>query len=139
VRLTLERRTFTNTSTIGHLFIDGEFECFTLEDVVRRGPKVPKATAIPAGEYRVIVNRSPRLKQRLPLLLDVPEFEGVRIHAGNHASDTDGCILVGASVSTDAIGQSRLALRRLVSKIEAAIEAGDTVHIRIANSQAAHG
>lgn len=80
--------------TIGKLYVDGRYFADTLEDAVRE-VKIPGKTAIPAGTYAVVYNMSKRFKKMMPLLLNVPGFEGVRIHAGNTAGDTDGCILVG--------------------------------------------
>jgi hypothetical protein len=70
------------------------FICHTLEDV-QRDVKIAGETAIGWGKYKLIVNMSNRFKKRLPLLLDVPNFAGVRIHGGNTELDTEGCILVG--------------------------------------------
>lgn len=92
--LTLKRVYPTDDYTIGELYIEGEYFCDTLEDTVRE-KKIAGKTAIPYGKYEVIVNRSPRFKRELPLLLDVPNFTGIRIHRGNDAEDTSGCILVG--------------------------------------------
>ena len=94
MNLVLQRIAQTPEYTIGRLEIDGQFFCNTLEDPVR-DEKIAGKTAIPEGTYEVIVNRSPRFKRDLPLLLDVPNFEGIRIHRGNTAKDTSGCILVG--------------------------------------------
>ena len=80
--------------TIGQLFIDGEYFCDTLEDVVRDS-KIKHETAIPAGTYKIELTFSAKFKKILPILLNVPNFEGIRIHAGNTKSDTSGCILVG--------------------------------------------
>jgi len=134
VRLTLIREPSTADATFGVLFVDGRFECFTLEDVLRDGPKVHGATAIPAGRYKVIVTLSPRFRRRLPLLLLVPGFEGIRIHPGNHPRETEGCILVGLrrSVATSEVLESRLAFHPLLEKLEAACAAGD-VWITIIN------
>ena len=94
MKLLLQRIAQTPEYTIGRLYIDDKFFCNTLEDAVRE-EKIAGKTAIPEGIYNVVVNRSPKFKRDLPLLLDVPNFEGIRIHRGNTAKDTSGCILVG--------------------------------------------
>lgn len=129
--LDLYREPSSRESTIGRMGINGVFACFSLEDVVRDGPKVPGATAIPAGRYRVDITRSQRFGCMLPLLLDVPGFEGVRIHAGNTAADTSGCILVGQSRAHDSVLSSRLALAALQPKIAGALAKGESVSIVI--------
>ena len=83
-------------ATTGELYVDGKFVCYTLEDAIRK-EKIKGVTAIPAGTYDVIINMSTRFKRLMPLLLNVPDFEGVRIHPGNTAEDTEGCIRVGLS------------------------------------------
>jgi len=143
MKLLLTRRWFTEQSTIGTLDADGTFVCHTLEDRVRRddpitvadeGRKVAGTTAIPAGRYRVVLTVSdraakgslwsPRSDHKLPLLLDVHGFEGIRIHSGNTDRNTEGCILVGRGRAVDAITDSRVALTALVETIEAGIAAG---------------
>lgn len=113
------RQASSARSTLGEMHIDGQFECFTLEDVVRP-VKVKGMTAIPAGSYEVIISFSERFKRLLPLLLNVPNFDGVRIHAGNTDADTEGCLLVGQTQSADFIGKSRAAFDQLFAKLQAA-------------------
>lgn len=120
MKIEVIRHTFTGRSTIGSLYIDKKFECYTLEDVVRTGPKVHGQTAIPEGTYEVQITFSPRFKRDLPLLLNVPNFEGVRIHSGNRAEETEGCILVGGAVLPDEIRGSRAAFDDLYVKLLAA-------------------
>jgi hypothetical protein len=116
----LRRREYTDRSTIGVLQF-GEFSCFTLEDRVRPpGVKVQGATAIPAGRYKVVVDFSRRFQRRMPLLLEVPMFTGIRIHSGNTAEDTEGCILVGEWRAPDWVGDSRRAFADLFPRIAAA-------------------
>ena len=86
------------------------------------GEKIPGDTAIPEGRYQIIINHSPRFKRDLPLLLKVPNFEGVRIHPGNYAKDTEGCILVGRKRIPGMVQESRLAFDALFAKIQAALE-----------------
>jgi len=117
--------------THSQLLIDGKPECFVVEDVVREGEKVWGKTAIPAGRYRVIITQSPRFRRPLPLLLDVPGFEGIRIHAGNTARDTEGCLLPGIAKTKKGVANSRLAFSRLFAKIKAALDKGEEVWITI--------
>ena len=119
MEIKIKRLHRTEHSTIGELSIDGVFECFTLEDKERE-VKIKGETAISKGNYKVIINRSNRFKRLLPLLLNVPNFEGVRIHSGNSNHDTEGCILVGRTRSQDFIGQSRKAFDRLFKKMQKA-------------------
>jgi hypothetical protein len=120
MELTLVRDTFTPKSTTGRLLVNGTFDCYTLEDTVRKGPKIPGKTAIPAGRYKVIITHSNRFKKNLPLLVNVPGFEGIRIHPGNCDADTEGCILVGFNRAQDWVGASRLAFNDLFLKINEA-------------------
>lgn len=133
MKLTLNRVQFDAACTIGQLLVDGAPECYTLEDIVRApsAPKVFGQTAIPAGTYGVIVTFSPHFQRELPLLVNVPGFEGVRIHPGNTAADTEGCILVGVDRLADSIGHSRLAFDALFPKIVAALARGELVHIEV--------
>ena len=118
MKLHLERFLIGEQRTIGKLLIDGEFFCYTLEDRIREpGFKVYGATAIPAGTYDIAMTYSPRFKMVLPLLREVPDFDGIRIHAGNTESDTEGCILVGFDSGPDHIGSSRKALAALIDKL----------------------
>ena len=116
LHLTLPRIDKNEVRTIGKLFIDGEYFCYTLEDAVR-DKKIAGVTAIPAGTYRCIVNMSNRFQKLMPLLLEVPGFEGVRIHSGNKAADTAGCILVGYEWQGDRIYKSGLAFYDLMKRL----------------------
>ncbi len=121
MKIEVKRLYRTENSTIGELYIDGIFECFTLEDKERE-VKIKSETAIPKGKYKVIINKSNRFKKLLPLLLNVPNFEGVRIHPGNTNHDTEGCILTGTTKGKDFIGNSRIAFNRLFKKMQLAKE-----------------
>ena len=125
-----------NDTTLGSLFIDDHWQCHTLEDVIRpAGEKVRNKTAIPPGRYRLILSMSNRFKKIMPEVLNVPMFTGIRIHSGNTAKDTAGCLLVGQtrSVETRSIGRSRFAYTALMLKLMAAVKAGETIYITFAN------
>lgn len=121
MKLKLKRIHKTDVSTIGELYVDGIFECYTLEDI-ERDVKIKSETAIPKGTYKVMITKSNRFKKYMPLLLNVPNFEGVRIHAGNTNHDTEGCILVGQTRSNDFIGKSRKAYDKLFKKMQVSKE-----------------
>jgi hypothetical protein len=137
MELKLVRETF-GESTIGRLFVNGVFECFTLEDRVRekRGQavttwKVQNRTAIPVGTYTVRRTFSGRFQKMLPLLLNVPGFAGIRIHSGNTHENTEGCLLVGTATDGKVITQSRLAMEKFDAKLKAALDAGQRVTIKV--------
>jgi len=118
MKITLTRLNYTNESTGGVMCLGDRFFAYTLEDRLHDGPKEFGRTAIPAGRYRLVINMSERFKKRMPLLLGVPGFSGVRIHGGNTAADTLGCILVAEKrVNADRIMSSLSA--RLVELLEA--------------------
>jgi len=131
--LTLKRYLSNQKCTLGELYDHSGFMCYTLEDVVREIPgepvtdwKIPGQTAIPAGLYRIMITYSMRFQRELPLLLNVPGFDGIRIHAGNLAKDTEGCLLVGLTKSDTAcsIGQSKDALKMVQARIAQALQHG---------------
>ena len=109
--------------TIGRLEDEnGKRICDTLEPTWRdyKGGEMknPKKSAIPEGSYRVVVTKSRRFQKYLPLLVGVPGFEGVRIHAGNTSRDTEGCILVGHNLQVGKVLWSRITLEKLMKLIE---------------------
>ncbi len=140
--ITVERTLMELGMTLGNLDIDGVRHCYTLEDKVREIPGVPieawkvkGATAIPAGTYRIELSYSLHFGREMPLLVGVHGFEGVRIHAGNTAADTEGCLLVGYACGVrdgqTCIGKSRAAFDDLYLQIGAALKAGDDVVLTI--------
>lgn len=134
MELTLKLIKETKESTISKLYVDGVEECYILEDVVRglKEKKIFGKTAIPAGRYRVIVTLSDRFNIMLPLLVDVPGYGGVRIHPGNTAADTEGCLLPGTICATsDFVANSKNEFEELFTKIKAAIKLGKHVYINI--------
>jgi hypothetical protein len=86
--------------------------------------KVPGKTAIPTGRYEIVITMSSRFKRKLPLLLNVPGFSGIRIHSGNHAGNTEGCLLPGTSFGKDYVNSSRIAFESLFKLISKGLKAG---------------
>ena len=118
-----------NGTTHGVLFVNGHFQCHTLEDEIR-AEKVPGQTAIPAGTYMLTLTLSRRFGMMLPEILDVPNFTGVRIHAGNMITDTEGCLLVGQDRQPGRLLRSRAALDVLLDQLR---QAKDALLITIEN------
>lgn len=144
MEILVKRNPTNGKSTIGKLSIVGSsFHCLTLEDADRGLKKTDSLeyihtikqqniTAIPTGRYQVIIDMSVRFKKLMPLLVGVPGFAGIRIHSGNTAADTDGCLLLGTEVvSDDFIGNSREALAGFYPLLKSAIDKGEKVYITI--------
>lgn len=148
MEIEIERRWKRPGYTIGVVGVDGKRLgdgarwCSSLEDTDRglsqgmgeaetRRRKVAGRTAIPTGRYGVRVTYSPRFGKRLPLVEGVPGFEGVRIHAGNTAADTAGCILLGENTARGKVLNSRYWTGRMQALIEAAEKKGERVWIEI--------
>ena len=147
MELILERIAKRKAYTIGRLSIrqqvddeylagyENKYFCDTLEptwrDYANGAYKVKGRSAIPEGRYAVVISYSPKFKQWLPILLGVPKFEGIRIHAGNTAKDTEGCILVGKNREVGKVLDSRKWLYELKQKIVEAKDRGEAVWITI--------
>ena len=132
MKLLLTRIDFLKDRTIGRLFIDDVYFCDTLEDLNRdinhngrfdnNEQKVYGETCIPFGEYKVEITYSPKFKRKLPILLNVPHFEGIRIHRGNDVKDTLGCILVGDITKSNKLTNSTKTENTLVNILSSAKE-----------------
>ena len=147
MELILERIAKRKAYTIGRLSIrqqvddeylagyENKYFCDTLEptwrDYEHGAYKVKGRSAIPEGRYAVVISYSPKFKQWLPILLGVPKFEGIRIHAGNTAKDTEGCILVGQNREVGKVLDSRKWLYELKQKIVEAKDRGEAVWLTI--------
>ena len=120
--------------TIGDLYVNDNWFCNTLEDVVRELPeecpntpkgisckcnqKIPGRTAIPAGIYKVVLSYSNRFKKIMPEILNVPHFLGIRIHSGNTQHDTEGCLLVGENKVKGKVINSRNTYNKLMELLQ---------------------
>lgn len=133
VKLTVKRTYHGEYYTIGHLYVNGEYLCDTLEDTDRmltssmseetiKKLKIYAQTAIPIGTYKVEITYSPKFKKKLPRLFNVKGFDGILIHSGNRKEDTVGCILVGYNKKKGMVLNSRQAMSKLMSLIDKADE-----------------
>lgn len=140
MKLLLERKWRKEDYTIGKLYVNGKCLCNTLEDAVRT-EKVFGKTAIPKGTYRVLMNtQSPKFEGRawskpyggiVPRLRNVPDFQGVLIHVGNTAADTDGCILVGDNTEKGKLTNSTGRYYQLMGLLLNAALSGEAIDITI--------
>ena len=138
----VERFRYATTFTIGKLYVDGKETCFTMEDTMReevlgmpvRIYKQKGITAIPCGTYKLIMDVSPRFCKVMPHILNVPGFEGIRIHKGNRPEDTEGCILLGRYWDGGAwIKESGYAYDKLIHMIDEALKRKEEITITIKN------
>ena len=141
MKLKLNRIALRKTYTIGKLYIDGKYFCDTLEDTVmdtnKSGKfdngekKVKGKTAIPYGTYEIKWTYSPRFKKYTPQLMNVPQFEGIRIHAGNSSTDTEGCLLLGENKKVGMVLNSRATINKFYPIIKEACSNGKvTIEIK---------
>lgn len=130
MKLTLKRIALRPTYTIGRLYIDDVYFCDTIEDTVRDinkngkfdngEKKVHSKTAIPYGTYEIKWTYSPRFKKYTPQLMNVPSFEGIRIHAGNTSADTEGCLILGENKQVGKVLNSRATINKFYQIIKKA-------------------
>jgi hypothetical protein len=143
MELYLKRDTFTDISTTGKLLIDGQFECFILEDKDRGltdsmplaeivATKIYGKTAIPYGRYEIDWTMSARFKVFMPILLNVKGYSGIRIHKGNSEIDSLGCLLCGRKRANNVITESTAATNLLYTKIQTAKSRREKIFITIA-------
>lgn len=141
MKLTLKRIALRPTYTIGKLYIDDVYFCDTIEDTVRDLNKNGKfdngekkiyfKTAIPYGTYEIKWTYSPRFKKYTPQLMNVPSFEGIRIHAGNTSDDTEGCLILGENKQVGKVLNSRATINKFYPIIKKACSNGKvTIEIK---------
>ena len=130
MKLEVKREPSNEICTLGALYVNDVFKYFTLEDPVR-DLKIMHETAIPAGEYLINITYSNRFKCDLPILLNVPGFTGVRIHPGNSAADTSGCILPGMTKGYNCVNYSRVAFDALYEMLLTAHMNGEAIWIKV--------
>ena len=149
MELLLQRIARRDTYTIGRLYIDGERFCDTIEDTdrglrqdlplsVNQAKKRRGVTAIPVGRYRVTLGvKSPKYSKKkqydftggyLPRLMNVPAFDGILIHIGNTAADSEGCILVGRNTQ---VGRELESTKTFKALYEVLRKASDPIYITV--------
>lgn len=137
MNLLVQRYKSTPNATLGKLFIDGVFECYTLEDEFR-AVKVRGETRIPTGKYKLALRtegethlkyaqRFPDIHRGMLHVTNVPGFQWILIHIGNTEKDTEGCLLVGADRDEQkmTIGRSSVAYRKMYPKVADAVTKGE--------------
>lgn len=128
MRLTLIRIANRPTYCIGKLYVDGKWFCDVLEDIDRGlddsmteeeilKRKIKGETAIPTGIYQVLLTYSPKYKKIMPLINNVKGYSGIRIHSGNTAKDTEGCLLVGKNTKVGMVTDSRNTYNALFKRL----------------------
>ena len=134
MRFILQRRYLRPEHTIGRLYLNGVDFCDTIEDHYRDlnvEKKVFGETCIGYGTYKVELSMSPKFKRLLPMILDVDQFTGIRIHRGNEAKDSHGCILPGENRKKGMVLYSAKYEKWIVKEMKAATKRGEEITIEI--------
>ena len=144
MKVKIERGLTKTKVTFGKLYIDGVFQCYTLEDEIRDVKKYGD-TAIWAGKYKLDLRKAGRMHEKyskkFPFhkgmlhILDIPQFKWVYIHIGNKEEHTLGCPLVGMlpNYESNFLGRSTEAYKKIYPIIANAIESGEDVELEIVN------
>lgn len=147
MEILIHRKWLKPTYTISKVYVDGkDFGCNCLEDTDRglncamseaeiAKIKVKGATAIPTGKYLVLYTYSPRFGRNLPLLSSVRGFSGIRIHPGNTAGDTEGCLLFGKNTIVGRLTDSRTWTNKITTLIKTTLDKGEKVYVKITNKE----
>ena len=136
MNIQLKRIAKKETYTIGKLYLDGVYFCDTIEDKDRglnqimsindiKKKKVYGETAIPTGTYKLVIDYSNRFKKNMAHILNVPGYEGIRIHTGNSAKDSLGCIIVGKNKVVGKVVESRDTYNQLFPILQKAFKEGE--------------
>lgn len=142
LHLTLIRKWKNPAYTIGQLYAGGRLICNSLEDTDRglnmhmpekeiNKIKIAGETAIPTGTYKLAVTQSPRFGRKLIEVLNVPGYLGIRIHKGNTAKNSAGCILPGNNTEKGKVTNSTKFEELLTSMVESAINNGEEAYLTI--------
>lgn len=129
MKLKLVRKYRKETYTIGKLYVDGVYFCDTIEDKDRglddamglaeiMIKKRYGETAIPYGTYKVEITYSPKYKRLMPEIKNVKGFSGIRIHSGNTAKDTLGCLIIGRNTQVGMVTESRKTYNKLFALLK---------------------
>ena len=124
MKLKLVRKWRKETYTIGDLYVDGKWFCNVIEDRDRglddsmglaeiMSKKRYGETCIPYGTYKVEITYSPKYKRLMPEIKNVKGFSGIRIHSGNTAKDTLGCLIIGKNTQVGMVTESRKTYNKL--------------------------
>jgi len=152
MKLTAFREIFREETTIGHFLINGDFQCFTLEDKVRGDdePRIPGKTAIPEGTYNVTLRTEGTTHEAYLKRFGSDFHKGtlwirgvwgdadILIHIGDFPEDTRGCLLIGdvyTPEAPDRISQSEAAYRRIYPIILDVLLRGEAVTIEVVNDR----
>lgn len=151
MKILLDRNYKYPTYTIGEVYVDGDFYCYSLEDTDRglhvdmparyfKERKIYGETAIPCGTYEIVIDWSVKFKKYMPRvmwrnqdgkLVEVPGFSGIRIHQGNTAKDTLGCILFGDWEGGASLVRSKPFTENLCDRIQKARNKKEKVVLEI--------
>jgi len=117
MQVDIYRKIETSESITGEFWLDGVFECYYLEPS-RLTPYYAGHPCIEAGTYRVVLSMSPHLGYVCPEVLDVPGRTAIRWHVGNFPKDVLGCCVVGKTLGTNFVGDSKAAFESLMDRLE---------------------